>query len=251
MKKTVCFTWPLITLPLIMMAQPDGRVLENLTIDSRLLGQEVSFAVYLPPGYESSQRDYPVLYLLHGSGGDHTSWVQSGEVAYIADKAISEGKSTPLIIVMPSSKGGKSGFFNGYQGEWPYEDFFFQEFIPSIEEQYRIRNNKRYRAISGLSMGGRSSFAYGIHHPEMFSSVCPLSPGSGPIEPGDARDFYGPRGLSEASDQEMQDYDRTHSILRLLDQIPHEFRMRDGNHNWQYWRESLPEVLEFISARFR
>lgn len=287
MKKSVCLAWAFMVLPLLIMAQPRGQVMDNLSIDSRVIGQEVDYAVYLPPDYASSQRSYPVLYLLHGSGGDHTSWVQAGEVAFIADKAILEGKATPLIIVMPSSKGGKSGFFNGYKGEWPYEDFFFQEFIPFIEDQYRIRKSKRYRAISGLSMGGRSSFAYGIHHPDIFSSVCPLSPGSGPIDPEDARDFYGPRGLSEAGDEEMQEYDRTHSILRLLDQIPvdqkdavrwyldcgdddglsmknclmhismieneipHEFRMRDGRHGWQYWRESLPEVLEFISARFR
>src|SRR6056300_377825 len=80
-----------------------GKVYDNLSMESKILNMERKFAIYLPPDYESSQRSYPVLYLLHGAGDDQTGWVQFGEVLHIADKAIREGKATPMIIVMPDA----------------------------------------------------------------------------------------------------------------------------------------------------
>jgi enterochelin esterase-like enzyme len=263
-----------------------GTVMDNLKAPSKLLQRDQEYAIYLPPGYQESQRSYPVLFLLHGSGDDHAGWVQFGEVQHLTDQAIREGKATPMVIIMPNGKPGKSSFFNGYKKEWPYEDFFFQEFLPYLEKTYRIKQEKRYRAISGLSMGGRSAFVYGLHHPDMFAAVCPLSPGAGAVEPEKARDFYGPRGLEKANDQEITAYDQQHSILRLVETlpedqlksvkwyldcgdddglsvenalvhvalkkkgIPHEFRVRNGGHNWTYWREALPQVLEFVTASF-
>ena len=265
---------------------PSGKIIENLSVDSKILDRSIEYAIYLPPDYNLSERTYPVLYLLHGGGDDHTAWVQSGEVGFIADQAINSGTATSMIIVMPNSKPGKSRYFNGYKGEWPYEDFFFQEFIPFIEANYRVKPEKRYRAVAGLSMGGRSAFVYAIHHPEMFSSCCPLSPGAGAVEPEQAREFYGPRGFEQANDRELLEYDKNHSIIRLMENmpedqkdavrfyldcgdddglsvenalvhvamkkhdIPHEFRIRDGKHNWTYWREGLKEVLSFISKDF-
>ncbi len=78
-----------------------SKVLDACTMQSSILGGERKYAVYLPPGYESSSRSYPVLYLLHGGGDDQTGWVQFGEVQSYADKAIAEGKATPMVIVMP------------------------------------------------------------------------------------------------------------------------------------------------------
>ena len=83
------------------------------------------YAIYLPPDYETSERSYPVLYLLHGGGDDQTGWVQFGEVLRIADKAILEGSATAMIIVMPDANSGKRGYFNDIKNEWRYEDFFF------------------------------------------------------------------------------------------------------------------------------
>ena len=278
------FIWLALTLPVQSFAQ--GKIMENEAMESKIMDRPIEYALYLPSGYDESDRTYPVLYLLHGGGDDHTAWVQSGEVAFIADQAIQSGSATPMIIVMPNSKPGKSRYFNGYKGEWPYEDFFFREFIPFIEATYRVKAEKRYRAVAGLSMGGRSAFVYALHHPEMFSSVCPLSPGAGAVEPAQARDFYGPRGFSEASDEEILAYDSNHSIIRLVEKmpeeqknavriyldcgdddglsvenalvhlamkkndVPHEFRIRNGNHNWTYWREGLQDVLHFITQSF-
>jgi len=167
-----------LTLPLIAQT---GKVLDNLSMTSKILNMDRKYAIYLPPDYEASQRNYPVLYLLHGAGDDQTGWVQFGEVLLIADKAIKEGKATPMIIVMPDANTGQRGYFNDIKGKWRYEDFFFEEFMPYIEKHYRIKGEKRYRAVSGLSMGGGGTLMYALHHPELFSSACPLSASVGSL----------------------------------------------------------------------
>ena len=119
-----------------------GKVFDNVTMTSKILKMERKYAVYLPPDYESSERSYPVLYLLHGAGGDQTAWVQRGEILRITDNAIKDGTATPMIIVMPDANTGQRGYFN--EGEdWRYEDFFFEEFMPFIEKNIasKMKNN--------------------------------------------------------------------------------------------------------------
>ena len=152
-----------------------GKVFDQLSHKSKILKTDRNFAIYLPPDYDTSQRSYPVLYLLHGAGDDQTGWVQFGEVMHIADMAISEGKITPMIIVMPDAFTNRLGYFNDIRGDWDFEDYFFEELMPYVEKTYRIKSEKRYRAIAGLSMGGGGSFVYALRHPELFSSACPLS----------------------------------------------------------------------------
>ena len=147
-----------------------GKVFDNLSLPSKILKMDRKFAVYLPPDYETSGRSYPVLYLLHGGGDDQTGWVQFGEVLTITDKAIRDGIATPMVIVMPDANTGRRGYFNDVKGEWRYEDFFFTELMPFVEKKYRIKGEKRFRAVAGLSMGG-GSFIYALHHPEFFSSA--------------------------------------------------------------------------------
>jgi enterochelin esterase-like enzyme len=270
--------------PALLFAQ-GGTVSDNLSVPSKILKMDRKYAIYLPADYETSQRSYPVLYLLHGAGDDHSGWVQFGEVKHIADKAIEEGKSTAMIIVMPDGNTGQRGYFNSPKGDWNYEDFFFQEFIPFIEKTYRIRAEKRYRAISGLSMGGGGTFMYALHHPELFSAACPLSAYCGPISMEEATTRWG-KQYPDISKDDLAKYFNRHSALELVNampddqkkavrwyidcgdddflyegnslvhiamrkkEIPHEFRIREGAHNWTYWRESLPTVLEFISSGF-
>lgn len=262
-----------------------GKVQDNLSMPSKILKMDRKYAIYLPPDYETSQRSYPVLYLLHGAGDDQTGWVQFGEVLHITNKAIAEGIATPMIIVMPDAKTGQMGYFNSIQGDWRYEDFFFQEFVPYIEKTYRIKSEKRYRAVAGLSMGGGGSFMYALHHPEMFSSACPLSAYVGPLSTEDLKNFLA-RTNQTATDAELQTYFKTHNAINLVNdikddqkkavrwyidcgdddflyegnslvhiamkkkEIPHEFRIRDGGHTWTYWRTALPEVLRFVSEAF-
>jgi enterochelin esterase-like enzyme len=263
-----------------------GKVMDNLTIPSKILKMDRKYSIYLPPDYETSQRSYPVLYLLHGLGDDQTGWVQFGEVLYITDKAINEGKSTPMIIVMPDANTGGPGYVNDVKGTWLYEDFFFQEFMPFIEKTYRIKGEKRYRAVAGLSMGGEGTFIYALHHPELFSAACPLSAATGPANMDEMKNYRLWKGVADISDAEKESYFKKYSVLSLIEnmpdnqkrsvrwyidcgdddflyegnslvhiamrkkEIPHEFRMRDGAHNWTYWRTALPEVLGFVSMSF-
>ena len=262
-----------------------GKVIDQLSLKSKILNSERKYAVYLPSDYDHSNREYPVLYLLHGAGDDHTGWVQFGEVKSIADNANKEGLSTSMIIVMPDAQTGKRGYFNDIDNNWNYEDFFFQEFIPFIEKKYRIKSEKRYRAIAGLSMGGGGSFIYALRHPNMFSSACPLSGYMGKLS---YNEFY------ESNEEKLKKYRRekvfnyysNHNALSIIQNqtdenlksvrwyidcgdndflyegnslvhialkkrgVPHEYRVRDGAHNWTYWRSALPEVLSFITEHF-
>jgi enterochelin esterase-like enzyme len=284
MKKILSVSLSLFLLTALLNAQ-QGKVYDNLTVPSKILKMDRKFAIYLPPDYETSQRSYPVLYLLHGAGDDQTGWVQFGEVQWIADKAIREGTATPMIIVMPDANTGQRGYFNDIKGEWRYEDFFFQELMPYVEKTYRIKGEKRYRAVAGLSMGGGGSFMYALHHPELFSSACPLSAYIGPLNAEEVKSRLNQMNI-KATDEEIEAYFKKHNALSLINdmpvdqvksvrwyidcgdddflfegnslvhiamrkkQIPHEFRIRDGAHNWTYWRESLPEVLRFVSDAF-
>ena len=283
-KRLLMFFTGLSCLPFISFAHT-GKVMDDLSMTSKILKMERKYAVYLPPGYETSERSYPVLYLLHGSGDDQTGWVQFGEVLNITDKAIKEGKSTAMIIVMPDANTGTRGYNNDARNNWRYEDFFFDELMPFVEKKFRIKSEKRYRAVSGLSMGGFGSFIYALHRPELFSSACPLSAATGPLTIDMAKTQL-KRNDSSLPDSLVEKYYKKYSVPALIEgmpdstkkvvrwymdcgdddflyegnslvhiamrkkEIPHEFRIRDGGHNWTYWRTSLPEVLEFVSQAF-
>ncbi|MES2874001.1 MAG: alpha/beta hydrolase-fold protein [Bacteroidota bacterium] len=284
MLKKIILVLTLAVFPALLLAQ-SGKVSDNLSLPSKILNGERKYAIYLPPDYVTSEREYPVLYLLHGSGDDQTGWIQFGEVLNIADKAINEGKATPMIIVMPDANSGTRGYFNNMKGDWLYEDFFFKELMPFIEKKYRIKKDKRFRAISGLSMGGGGTFMYALHHPELFAAAAPLSASVGPVTLEEAKISYR-RTTPDATDEQVEAYYNRHSAVALVKampdavknsvrwyidcgdddrlspgnslvhiamkekQIPHEFRIRDGGHTWTYWRASLPKVLEFVSESF-
>src|SRR6187455_2370724 len=93
-------------------ALSQGVVKESLTIQSSILGKEVQYSIYLPDGYDRTNRNYPVLYLLHGYGDDETGWTQFGEVEHIADKTTTGGDATPMIIAMPD--GGVTWYLNTF-----------------------------------------------------------------------------------------------------------------------------------------
>lgn len=279
------FLYLLLTCVCLELSAQTGKVSDNLSLPSKVLNMERKYAIYFPPDYETSTRSYPVLYLLHGGGDDQTGWVQFGEVLRITDKAIADGKATPMIIVMPDANTTRRGYSNNATGTWLYEDFFFKELMPFVEKKYRIKGEKRFRAIAGLSMGGDGSFTYALHHPELFSSACPLSAGTGPLTM-DAAKTNVRRADSTATDAQIEAFYKRQSVLELVNnvpdtlkkavrwyidcgdddflyegnslvhiamrkkEIPHEFRARDGGHTWTYWRQALPDVLEFVSQTF-
>jgi enterochelin esterase-like enzyme len=271
----------IIACAVLNVGAQESRVYETRTVKSQALGMDRNYAVYLPEGYENSDVSYPVLYLLHGSGDDHTGWVQFGQVRHIADKAIAEGKAAPMIIVMPDANTGVKGYFNQPDGSFAYEDFFFNELIPHIEKTYRVRTERRYRAISGLSMGGGGTVFYSLHHPELFAAAAPLSAttsGAWIIARNskasqEQLDTFNKKYgfeyiLNNASKEEMDNIKRVrwyvscgdddflykdNSMMHILfreKEIPHEYRVKDGGHTWTYWRMELPLVMEFVSKSF-
>lgn len=262
-----------------------SKVFDNLKMESKILKMERKFAVYLPPDYETSSRSYPILYLLHGLGDDQTGWIQYGEVKKIADNSIKNGDTTPMIIVMPDANTGRIGYFNIPSQRWMYEDFFFEELMPYVESKYRIKSDKRFRAISGLSMGGGGTLTYALHRPDLFSAAAPLSAATGSTDVDESLDRIKRYGI-EFTREEMKNLLENNHPLNLIKKmklsdinsirwyidcgdddylfednsllhiafnkkgIKHEYRVRDGAHNWTYWRESLPLVLEFVSKGF-
>lgn len=284
MKKLLFFVALTIVCPIMLLAQ-SGKVFDNQTLPSKILKSDRKFAIYLPPDYELSQRTYPVLYLLHGLGGNQGNWIDYGEAHHIADQAIKSGKATPMIIVMPDATAGRSGYFNDIAGDWNYEDFFFEELIPFIEKKYRVKSQKRSRAIAGLSMGGGGTFMYALHRPDMFSAAYPISAAVGPLTLEAAKARFNRSGVTYA-DSVIEKYYTRHNAVSLINsipddqkkavrwfidcgdddsldegnfqshlamrnrEIPHEFRINDGGHTWTYWRTALPHVLEFVSQSF-
>jgi S-formylglutathione hydrolase FrmB len=282
---TIC-----LTVSLFSFAQT-GKVIEQATVKSTIMNRQVKYTVYLPADYESSQRTYPVVYLLHGYTDDHTGWLQFGEINRFADKAIHEGTIPPMIIVMPN--GDSSWYINSYDGKENYEDFFIKEFMPTIEKTYRIKAEKRYRGIAGLSMGGFGTLNYALKYPDLFAAAAPLSAAvfddSAVVHMPDRNweatfgQLYG-RGLTGASRLNKSWYEN--STLKLVENkpaadlkkvrywidcgdddfltkgncllhialtekgIPHEYRVRDGAHNWTYWRTGITDALQFIGQSF-
>lgn len=288
MKKTLVSVILLLLTAHFTWAQNKGQVFETRSLQSKILNMERKYSIYLPPDYENSDQNYPVLYLLHGSGDDHTAWVQFGQVQRIADKAIAEGTACSMIIVMPDANTGTRGYFNALGGKFNYEDFFFKELLPHIEKEYRVRSERQYRAISGLSMGGGGTIYYAMHHPELFAAAAPLSASTGNW---DLTDFLKntKERQSDIPEKEAETFFHSHSLPSLIqnatekqlnniksirwyiscgdddflyegnsqmhilfrkNQIPHEYRVKDGGHTWPYWRMELPFVLEFVSKSF-
>ena len=277
-------------LPALCWSQ-ESKVFDNLTIKSSILKTDKKFAVYLPAGYESSQRSYPVVYLLHGYGDNQTGWVQFGDVQAIVDKGIKEGKITPMIIVMPD--GEKTFYMNDAKGKYAFEDFFIKELIPHIEKDFRCRTEKEFRAIAGLSMGGFGSLLNALHHPDLFSTCVAFSSAvfidedivkmsqaeysnmfskiMNDLKEGEPRinDFWNQNSILYLMKNMPEDKKKAvrfwidcgdddflykgncnlHILMREQN-IPHEFRTRDGSHTWEYWRTGLPDALSFISQGF-
>ncbi len=268
-----------------------GRVIEDLTIKSEILNEELNYSVYLPPDYDSSERYYPVVYLLHGYSDDDSGWIQFGEAPRICDEAILEGKIAPMILIMPDAR--VSFYINNSSGSYRFEDYFIEELMPHVESQFRIRQKQEYRGLCGLSMGGYGATILGLRHPDLFSGFAALSAAlltpEKMVEEQKARwdrmfaPVFGKQpSKDEAYDAHMlsynphlyvankskEDLNDLHMYIDCGDDdfliegnlyfhillkksgLEHEFRIRDGAHNWSYWRKVLPDALAFLSEKF-
>jgi enterochelin esterase-like enzyme len=155
---------------------------QELDYRSKSLDRDREAVVYLPPGYERGRDRYPVLYLLHGAGGDQRTWVDRQQANVILDNLIADGRLEPLVVVMPYGyttrlePGVRRRGAEGYKTDM--EEFvvdFIGDLIPLVESRYRVIGDREHRAIAGLSMGGGQSLAIGLTHPEMFHAIAGFS----------------------------------------------------------------------------
>src|SRR5271163_4553222 len=138
-------------------------------LKSRILGDTVRYCVLLPPSYDSARSNrFPVLYFLHGLGEDEKTLFKSGGWNLIEDLR-QQHKISDFLIVTPEARA--SFYINSANGKVLYSDFFLREFIPYIEGKYRIRRERKARAISGISMGGYGALRFAFAYPQMFSAV--------------------------------------------------------------------------------
>lgn len=166
----------LITLSLTIFSTAlfsQSQVLESLSLKSQILGTEVKYSVYLPDGYTNSQRQYPVVYLLNGFTGNETDWIQFGNMQHIVDQGIASGEFPAMIVIMPD--GDDRLYMNNHDGSYRYGDMFLEELIPQVEGKFRIRSEKQFRGISGLSMGGGGTLRFAMLHPELFAACAGYS----------------------------------------------------------------------------
>ena len=284
MKKLLAVSLMFLLLPVLSMRA--GKVVTD-SLQSRTLGAEVKYNVYIPDGFDKSEKQYPVIYLLHGLSDTYTAWVEKGGMQTVVDELIGSGELQDVVIVMPNAGGPDihntwNGYFN--MPGWNYEDFFFKEFIPVVEKKYHIVGDKGHRAVMGLSMGGGGSTVYCQRHPDMFSSCYAMSAWldneSGQVGGQDMKKdklYYVSQSVREHSALDFIDNadEATLEALRGVKWffdcgdddflvrlsfelhmkmkakgVKDELRIRNGVHNWEYWHTALRTALPFASRNF-
>ena len=151
---------------------PHGR-LEMIEYDSKTVGTRRQMQVYTPPGY-SSDKTNPVLYLLHGIGGDETEWQRFATPGVLLDNLIADGKAVPMVIVMPNGRAQANDRAEGnvYAGSAAFANFerdLLDDVIPAIESRYSVSTDREHRALAGLSMGGGQTLNFGLAHLDRFA----------------------------------------------------------------------------------
>jgi S-formylglutathione hydrolase FrmB len=251
--------------------------LETASFRSEALASLRSYRVLLPAGYAAdTRRRYPVLYLLHGKGGDHNDWADKGRLAERVGDA-------PLLVVMPDGDDG--WYVDGAGPASGHETQIVRELIPAVDSRYRTIARREGRAVAGLSMGGYGALKLALKHPHLFAAAASHS---GAVSFGretsfeegtweDARRVFGTSPLDRerrrANDvfilaRERREagsvwagpalyldcgtedflYDANSRFRAFLREIgvPYEYHEHPGGHTWEYWDARLPDQLRFV-----
>jgi len=247
---------------------------------SKILGRSVRFCAVLPPPYDAQpERRFPVLYWLHGLGGNEQSFINSGGLTLLEEMR-REHRVGDFILITPDA--GSSFYLNSRDSRDRYEDFFIREFVPAMERRFRIETRRDGRGISGVSMGGFGALHYGLKYPELFGAVSAHSAALMQEPPpaftsgarlGFLEDVFGYpvdrafwernsvftdarrapvhlrwRIYFDCGSEDDYGFDEGNRALdRLLTSrgIPHEFHLYPGGHGWGYFARHMPASLEF------
>lgn len=250
--------------------------------------REVPYCVLLPPSYDKQKdRRYPVLYFLHGLGGNEQMFVDSG-AWNLTEDLWEQGKLGEYLIVTPA--GDTSFYINSHDGRRPYEDFLVEEFLPFVERHYRIKAARAARGVAGVSMGGYGALHLAFHHPELFNSVSAHSAAlieklptlttasmqqnylsrilggvfgspvdrvfwqrNDPLTLARSAHLAGLRIYFDCGLDDDYGFESGASALHKILSgrgVAHEFHLYPGTHSWGYFAEHLPASLEFHAKAF-
>lgn len=259
---------------------PHGNV-SKVWYDSPTLKMQRRMTVYTPAGYDKG-KDYPVLYLLHGAGGDEDAWTTLGRAQHILDNLIATGKAKPMVVVMTNgnpncqaapgewSAGQYIPSFYGYQGAKPAAtmDESFPDVMNYVESHYKVAKDKAHRAICGLSMGGGHSFDISRRFPTKFDYIGLFSAGLHVGTTGDVRsDFYKHLQGNEEAKKQLATlfknkpklywigmgktdflYKSSADLRRYFDEKGYKYTYleTEGGHIWRNWRVYLTEFAQKI-----
>jgi enterochelin esterase-like enzyme len=247
--------------------------LQDAQFFSPILMRSVPYRIYLPPDYATSGRTYPVLYLLHGVGGDYTEWT-TNHLPERVDDLIQRGAIQPMVVVMPDAKG------RTYWANWPdngprYADYLAVDVVREIDTHYRTQWKASSRAIGGLSMGGLGALHTALHHPDIFSVVGGHSPSirvepdprMAPNLPGASFDEFNPVWLMQyrwrpgppllmwldvgLDDPYHWNVEKLRDLVVLDPGIQLSWHETAGGHDGAYWSAHLNEYLTFYSDALR
>ena len=222
--------------------------------DSKILGINRRLTVYTPYGYEANPKaKYPVLYLLHGAGGDEEAWSSMGRTAQILDNLIAKGLAKPMIVVMPNGNPNQQAAqtFGLPTTEYDWRDpanrnlyvrSLVEEIVPFIEKNYRVVAKKSHRAIAGLSMGGGHTIAASGMYPNVFDYICPLSMGARKSDEltaqlqGIKKAGYKLYWLACGNTDFL--FDQANELDAALTEngLEHTYYVSEGGHVWANWR---------------
>ncbi len=224
--------------------------------------------IYTPAGYDEGKQSYPVVYIQHGGGEDHRGWMEQGRTAQIMDNLIAAGKAVPMIVVSANSNvrsrnGGMGGGYS-WQGMQTFRSELIDNVIPFVEKNFRVKKDRKNRAMCGLSMGGGQSFYIGLRDPDVFANVGVFSTGmfggiSGASNfdleaevPGMLTDTKTFNNLFDvffiSCGEQDPRIEYTRSIVKKMRDSGVNVRFSSylGDHEWQVWRKSLHEFAQYL-----
>src|SRR6187455_490536 len=228
-----------------------GKI-DTITYDSKTVGSKRRALIYTPPGF-SKKNKYPVLYLLHGIGGDEKEWLNGGKPQVILDNLYAENKIEPMIIVMPNGRAMKDDRAGGnifdsakVQAFATFEKDLLNDLIPYIEKTFSVLTDREHRAIAGLSMGGGQSLNFGLGNLDKFAWVGGFSSAPNTKKPEEL--VPDPAALKQkikllfiscgANDGLISFSKRTHDYLQQHD-VPHIYFIEPGVHDFKVWKNGL------------
>jgi enterochelin esterase-like enzyme len=237
---------------------PHGK-LEMVEYDSKTVGTRRKLQVYTPPAY-SKDTKYPVLYLLHGIGGDETEWERFATPDVLVDNLLADGKAVPMIIVMPNGRAQKNDraegdVFRSAPAFAAFEEDLLREVIPAIEARYSVQADREHRALAGLSMGGGQSLNFGLAHLDTFAWVGGFSSAPNTKRPAElmpapdlAKQQLKLLWLSCGSKDGLLGISQgVHAYLKEQD-VPHVWNVDSNAHDPTHWRNNL---YHFVQRIFR